>query len=45
LELAREGPAYVGRVQLPEAARALPVLGGAAGLTISVTDRTAVQAP
>ena len=32
---------YVGRVPLPEAARALPVLGQAASLTISVTDRTA----
>ena len=36
---------YVGRIPLPEAARALPVLGQAAGLAISVTDRTAVQAP
>jgi hypothetical protein len=44
LELAREGAGYVGRIPLPEAARALPVLGQAAGLTISVTDRTAVQA-
>ena len=45
LELARAGAGYVGRVPLPEAARALPVLGQAASLTISVTDRTADQAP
>lgn len=45
LELARAGSGYVGRVPLPEAARALPVLGQAASLTISVTDRTADQAP
>ena len=45
LELAREGTGYVGRIPLPEAARALPVLGRAASLTIGVTDRTAVQAP
>jgi len=43
LELAQEGAGYVGRIPLPEGARALPVLGQAAGLTISVTDRTAVQ--
>ena len=41
LKLAREEVGYVGRIQLPEAARALPVLGDAAGLTISVTDRSA----
>jgi hypothetical protein len=45
LELAREGAGYTGRLPLPESARALPVLGRAASLTISVTDRTAVQAP
>ena len=45
LKLAREGDGYVGRIQLPEGARALPVLSGAATLTISVTDRTATQAP
>ena len=39
------GPADVGRVPLPDAARALPVLGQAASLTISVTDRTADRAP
>ena len=44
LELARAGAGYVGRVPLPEAARALPVLGQAASLTISVTDRAADQA-
>ena len=43
MELAREG--LRGRIPLPEAARVLPVLGQAAGLAISVTDRTAVQAP
>ena len=40
LKLAREGASYVGRIPLPEAARALPVLGHAAGLKVSVTDRT-----
>ena len=45
LKLAQEGAGYVGRIQLPGAARALPVLSGAASLTFSVTDRTAVQAP
>ena len=44
LELAREGAGYAGRIPLPEAARALPVLGQAAGLRVSVTDRTSVQA-
>jgi hypothetical protein len=40
LKLAQEGVGYVGRIQLPEAARALAVLSGAASLTISVTDRS-----
>jgi hypothetical protein len=41
LKLAQEGAGYVGRIQLPEAARALQVLSGATSLTITVTDRTA----
>lgn len=45
LGLAREGAGYAVRIPLPEAARALPVLGQAAGLTISVADRTAVPGP
>ena len=45
LELARAAAGYVGRVPLPEAARALPVLGQGASLTISVTDRATDQAP
>ena len=44
LELAREGANHVGRIPLPEAARALPVLGQAAGLRVSVTERASVQA-
>ena len=36
---------YAGRIPLPAGARALPVLGQGAVLTIGVTDRTAVQAP
>ena len=40
LGLTREGAGYVGRIPLPEAARALPVLGQDAGLKVSVTDRT-----
>ena len=45
LELVREGPGYVGHIPLPEGARALPVLGHAAGLAISVTDRDSIQGP
>ena len=45
LQLAREATGYVGRIPLPDGARALPVLGQAAVLTITVTDRAAVQAP
>ena len=45
LELAREGAAYACRIPLPAGARALPVLGQAAVLTITVTDRNPVQGP
>lgn len=39
-QLTREGGDYVCGIPLPDAARALPVLGASAGLTISVHDRS-----
>jgi pimeloyl-ACP methyl ester carboxylesterase len=43
LEISREGDAYVGHIPLPLGARALPVLGPDAALTISVGDRAPGQ--
>ncbi len=43
LRMSREGDAYMGQIPLPPGARALPVLGPNAALTIMVGDRASGQ--